>query len=113
VGLKAASELHRLIAKDQEQLAELVHKEFELPLQRNLATHQKRINENERIFDKTMRKMQDEISKTESKMLKGSLFYMIYEFMKISLNMQAVRRTCPSFSSLCKICNDKHRKWND
>lgn len=71
--MKAASELHRLIAKDQEQLAELVQKEFELPLQRNLTSHQKRVDENERIFEKTMRKMQDEISKTESKMLKGML----------------------------------------
>lgn len=71
VGLKAASELHKIIAKDQEQLADLIHKEFELPLQRNLATHAKRIEENERIYEKTKRKMQDEISKTESKMLKG------------------------------------------
>lgn len=71
VGLKAAAELHQQIAKQQEQLAECLHKDFELPLQRNLVTHQKRVEENEKTFEKTMKKMQDEISKTENKMLKG------------------------------------------
>ncbi|KAI3648928.1 hypothetical protein MP228_006782 [Amoeboaphelidium protococcarum] len=71
VGLNSAAELHRLIAKHQEQLAELIHKEYEVPLQRNLATHTKRIEENDRQFEKTMKKMQDDISKTENKMLKG------------------------------------------
>ena len=70
-GLKAAAELHRTIAKNQEQLAEAVHKDFELPLQRNFTAHQKRVDDNEKTYEKNVRKIQDEISKTETKMLKG------------------------------------------
>ena len=71
IGLKAAAELHRLMAKHQEQLAEHINKDFELPLQRNMTAHQKKVEENDKLFDKSMRKMQDEISKTESKMMKS------------------------------------------
>lgn len=71
IGMRAAAELHRSIAKQQEQLAEMIQKDFEVPLQRNLTTHQKRLDENEKSFEKNMRKMQDEISKTENRMLKG------------------------------------------
>lgn len=70
-GLKAAAELHRTISKNQEQLAEAIHKDFELPLQRNLMAHQKRVDDNEKAYEKNVRKIQEEISKTESKMLKG------------------------------------------
>ncbi len=64
--------MHRAVAKQQEQLADSFHKDFEVPLQRNLATHSKRVEENEKSFEKATRRMQDEISKTESKMLKGT-----------------------------------------
>lgn len=70
-GLKVAAELHRVIAKNQELFAETVHKEFEAPLQRNLVAHGKKTDENEKQFEKSMRKMQDEIAKTENRMLKG------------------------------------------
>ena len=71
-GLKTAAELHRVIAKNQEQLAEAIHKDFELPLQRNLIAHQKRVDENEKAYERSVRKIQDEITKTEGKMLKGT-----------------------------------------
>lgn len=42
-----------------------------MPLVRNLATHGKRGEELERAHDKQMKKMQDDITKTENRMLKG------------------------------------------
>jgi hypothetical protein len=70
-GLKAAAEFHRTIAKSQEQLSDSFHKEFEIPLNRNLSSHVKRVEENEKQFEKNMRKVQEDITKTEGKMLKG------------------------------------------
>jgi small-conductance mechanosensitive channel len=68
--LKCAADLHKQIAKTQEQLAESINKEFEISLQRNFQAHSKKVDDNEKAFDKTMRKIQDEITKTENKMLK-------------------------------------------
>jgi hypothetical protein len=71
VGLKSAADLHRQIAKHHEQLADSFLKEFDMPLQRNLTTHMKKVDENEKMLEKSSKRIQDEISKTEAKMLKG------------------------------------------
>jgi hypothetical protein len=70
-GLKACAELHRLISKNQETLAELIHKDFEVPLQRNLVSHQRKVEENEKQFERNMRRITDEITKSEGRLLKG------------------------------------------
>lgn len=63
--------MHRQIGKLQEQLAEAFNKQFEIPLQRNMQTHSKRVEEGIKTTEKSTRRMEEEITKTEGKMSKG------------------------------------------
>lgn len=71
LGLVAASDLHKEIGKNQEILSDALNKEFEAPLQRNVAAHVKKVQENESAYEKKMKGIQDDIGKAEKKMLAG------------------------------------------
>ena len=83
--------MHRVIAKNQELLAEAIHKDFELPLQRNLVSHQKRVDENEKTYEKNIKKIQEDITKTEVKMLKGT-FLVSFNYISSCRNERGLRR---------------------